>query len=221
MPPEDPYVMNPLSVAILVGGQSRRMGQDKALLRLRPEDPPLLQLVIDRVRPLTTDLFLVGPNRPGYARFGVPIVPDQFPGVGPLGGIATALAHARHDACLVIACDMPFLNTGLLAYMAGLPRASYDALVPLISDNPKGPDEVPKYQTLHAIYQTSCLAPILRHLAAGSLRVTDMYRDIRLRAITADDASRHDPDLRSFVGVNTPEAVAQARIWLASSPAGE
>ena len=213
--------MAPLSVAILVGGQSRRMGQDKALLRLRPGDPPLLQIVIDRVRPLAEDLVLIGPNRPGYDQFGVPIVPDRYPDVGPLGGIATALAHARHDACLVVACDMPFLNTALLAYMAGLPRASFDALVPLIPDR-SGDAEAPLiYQSLHAIYRKSCLVPIQRRLAAGSRRVHDVYPDVRLRTISADEAALYDPELRSFVGLNSPDAVARARAWLASSPSGE
>jgi molybdopterin-guanine dinucleotide biosynthesis protein A len=211
----------PLSVAVLVGGKSQRMGEDKALLRLRPNDPPLLQLVIDRVRPLTDDLVLVGPHRPGYEHFGIRIVPDSEPGIGPLAGIASALAHAKHDACLVVACDMPFLNSGLLAYMAGVPRTSYDALVPLIPADSDDPSSPPIYQTLHASYQRACLAPIQRHLAAGNRRVTAFYADVRLRPISTDEIRVHDPLLRSFVGVNTPEAVERARIWLGDSPSSD
>lgn len=207
-----------LSVAVLVGGQSQRMGQDKAILRLRPDDPPLLRLVIDRVQPLTDDLVLIGPNRAEYDQFGVTIIPDAAPGIGPLAGIASALANAKYDACLIVACDMPFLNPALLAYMVSLPRTSYDALVPHIPASSAEPGQPLIFQTLHAIYQRSCVVPIQRHLAAGNRRVTDFYPDVRLRTLSASEARVYDPDLRSFVGVNTPEAVMLARTWLANSP---
>jgi molybdenum cofactor guanylyltransferase len=212
--------MDPLSVAILVGGASRRMGQDKALLSLRPGDPPLIGLVINGVKPLTDDLFLVGPNRPGYDQFEIPIVPDPEPRVGPLGGIAAALGRARHEACLIVACDMPFLSRALLEYMAGLPRDSYDALIPRTPADPTDPASPLVFQPLHAIYQRSCLEPILRHLASGRRRVSTFFPDVRLRTLSAEEAYVLDPDLRSFAGVNTPQAVEQASSWLANSPAG-
>lgn len=173
--------------------------------------------MIERVRPLTGDLVLVGPNRPGYDQFGVPLVADSTPGIGPLGAIAAALTNARHEACLVVACDMPFLNPELLRHMAELPRASYDALVPHIPADPAVPDAPPVYQTLHAIYQKSCLMPIQRRLAKGSRRVTDFYPDIRLRSLPESEVRPYDPELRSFFGLNTPEAVQRAQIWLAGS----
>lgn len=189
------------------------MGQDKALLRLRPGDPPLLQLVLDQVGPLTTDLFIVGPSRPGYDQFGIPIVPDLAPGLGPLAGIAAALAHARHSACLVVACDMPFLNPALLRHMVERPRSGVDALVPLIPADPANPDSTLVYQSLHAIYQRTCFGPIQRQLATGNRRVSGFYPEVRLQTVTAAEANAYDPDLRSFVSLNTPEAVARARDW--------
>ncbi|MCS7050494.1 MAG: molybdenum cofactor guanylyltransferase, partial [Thermomicrobium sp.] len=108
------------SVAILAGGQSRRMGRDKALLDFHGE--PLLGRVLRRVRPLTDDLFIVASDRPAYLQFGVPVVPDRIPDAGPLGGIYSALLSARHEYCLVLSCDLPFVDPLLLQGLLALPR---------------------------------------------------------------------------------------------------
>jgi molybdopterin-guanine dinucleotide biosynthesis protein A len=204
--------LEPLSAAVLAGGQSRRMGTDKALLPLRPGDPPLAQVVLDRVRAVASEATIVAAERPAYARFGVPVVPDRFPGAGTLGGIATALAAASHEHCLVVACDMPFLNPALLRWLAGLPR-DYDALVPrLPGESRQGGDFV--FQTLHAIYARSCLPAIERRLGDGQLRVVGFFEEVRVRVAGEREVRALDPDLRSFFNANTPEAAAEARRWL-------
>lgn len=209
----------PLSVAILCGGESRRMGIDKALLPLVETGPPLLELVIDRVRDMTDNLYLVGVPRPGYDRFGPPLVADEWPGNGPLGGIATALRHAEHSACLVVACDMPFLNPQLLEFMALQPRASFDVLVPLIPGETTTGSGPLVFQPLHAIYRQSCLPAIQARLAAGERRVTGFYGDVRTRTVTERQIRAFDPLLRSFMSINTPEALGEARAWpTGSSP---
>lgn len=213
--------MTPLSVAVLCGGQSRRMGRDKALLSIRPGDPPLLALVIERARPLSDDVFLVGVSRPGYECFGLPLIEDEHPGVGPLGGIATALAHAAHPDCLVVACDMPFLNSRVLAYLAGLPRAPYDVLVPVLPADPAAQASHLVFQPLHAIYRRTCRAPIARRLATGEWRVTSFYQDVRVQTVVADQIEPYDPDFRSFFSADSAASLQLAREWLAGSPPGK
>jgi molybdopterin-guanine dinucleotide biosynthesis protein A len=205
----------PLSAAVLAGGLSRRMGTDKALLALRPGDPPLLSLVLDRVAAVAGDTFVVASERPAYGRYGVPVVPDRYPEAGTLGGIATALAAATHEHCLVVACDMPFLHPDLLRWLADQPR-DYDVLVPrLPGESRQGGGLV--YQTLHAIYARSCLAAIESRLAAGERRVISFFPEVRVREIELATVRRLDPELRSFFNANTPETVAQAREWLEQS----
>jgi molybdopterin-guanine dinucleotide biosynthesis protein A len=196
------------------------MGSDKALLSIRPGEPPLLGLVIERVRSLTDDLFLVGVPRPGYEQFQVPLIEDEQPDLGPLGGIATALAQAVHPDCLVVACDMPFLNVRLLAYMAGLPRSAYDALVPKVPASPTMQASEPVYQPLHAIYRRTCRAPIANRLAAGERRATSFYRDVRVQTLDAGPIRPFDPDLRSFFSADSPDSLRQAREWLIDSSPG-
>jgi len=206
-----------LTAAILAGGQSRRMGTDKALLPLVPGGPPLLRLVLDRVAAVADDVIVVANTRPGYDGFGVPVVPDRFPDGGTLGGIATAIGAADGAHVLVVACDMPFLDINLLRWLAGRPR-DYDVLVPrLPGESRQGSGFV--YQTLHAIYGPGCLAPIERRLAAGRRQVIGFFEEVRVRSIEIDEVRRFDPDLRSFFNANTPEAAEEARRLL-TQPAG-
>ena len=206
----------PLSAAVLAGGQSRRMGTDKALLPLRPGDPPLAQVVIDRVRAVADDVIVVASDRPAYAVFGVPVSPDRFPEAGTLGGIATALAATRHAHCLVVACDMPFLDIELLRWMAEHPR-TYDVLVPrLPGESRQGGGFV--YQTLHAIYGKTCLPAIERRLAVGQRQVIGFFPEVNVEAVDEAAIRAIDPDLRSFFNANTPEAAAEARRLLDAAP---
>ena len=197
-----------LSAAVLAGGMSRRMGTDKALLPLRPGDPPLAALVLERVKTVANDVFIVAAGRPEYGRFGVPVVPDRYPDGGTLGGIATALASASQDRCLVVACDMPFLSASLLRWLAEQPL-DYDVLIArLPGESRQGGGLV--YQTLHAIYTRRCLPAIERHLAAGQRRVISFFDEVSVREIDINAVRRLDPDLRSFFNANTPEAAAEA-----------
>ena len=198
-----------LSAAVLAGGLSRRMGRDKALLPLRPGDPPLAATVIARARLVADEVFVVARNRPAYEAFGVPVVPDLEEEAGTLGGIATALHTAAHDHCLVLACDLPFLNPELLQWLAAQPR-DYDALVPrLPGESRQGGGFV--FQTLHAIYGKGCLPPIERRLAEGRRQIVGFFDEVRLRPVDADAITALDSEFRSFFNANTPEAADEAR----------
>src|SRR4051794_27010587 len=79
----------PFSVAVLAGGRSTRMGTDKATMRLLPGDKMLIDLVLDRVRPLSEDIMIVAADRPDLSREGVRLIGEPVPGRGPLGGLQT------------------------------------------------------------------------------------------------------------------------------------
>ena len=105
--------------AVLAGGRSRRFGSDKALARIAGR--PMLALVAERLGAQTDDIVVAGRDWPGLAR--VEDVPAT--GLGPLGGIAGALAHARDhdfDAVLTTSCDLPALPRDLVALL-GAPDA--------------------------------------------------------------------------------------------------
>jgi molybdopterin-guanine dinucleotide biosynthesis protein A len=208
----------PASIAVLAGGQSRRMGSDKALVTLEPGGPALLQVVLDRVGSLTDDLFVVSAPRPEYRQLGVELRPDLFPDAGPLGGIGSALRYARYERCLVLSCDHPFLNIELLESMIAL-DGDWDILCPTLpGPSRQGGGSI--RQTLHAIYRATCLPAIERAIAARRLQIVAVFNELRVSEVDADDASRLDPTLRSFFSVNTPEALDLARRWNAEERPG-
>jgi molybdopterin-guanine dinucleotide biosynthesis protein A len=190
-----------LGVAVLAGGGSARMGTNKALLRAYPGGPTMIETVVARLSEAGLTPHLLVTNTPAtFAFLGLPMQPDAIPGAGPLGGIYTALDHLAYDRVLVVGCDMPLLNPGLLRYMAGLP-ADADALVPRWTDA-QGKLHV---ETLHAIYAHRCIEPIHRRIEAGRLKVQALLDEVSVRYIDEAELRRHDPGLESFRNANTPE----------------
>jgi molybdopterin-guanine dinucleotide biosynthesis protein A len=181
-----------VSVAVLAGGQSRRMGRDKAFLPVGGR--PVVERVLERVAPLSDDVLLIANTHAPYAHLAARLVSDVYPGKGSLGGIYTALQAARYGTCLMVACDMPFLNADLLRYLIGL-APGYDVVIPRVEEFP---------ETLHAVYGKRCLDPIQRRLLAGRLKIIGFFDEVRVRYVERDDIARFDPQFRSFMNMNTP-----------------
>ena len=195
----------PISVAILAGGKSRRMGRDKALLDIGSQT--LLEIVAMRVVSLTDDLFVVASNGHRYADLGFRVVPDVVPDSGSLGGIYSALTSASCDQCLIVGCDMPFLNASLLTFMVNQPR-DYDVLIPVLAGGRSDQGHDKTYETLHAIYSRSVLPVIERLLAARQLKIADLFPMLRVRELDEPTVRRFDSDLSSFFNANSPEDFA-------------
>lgn len=192
---------NPFTVAINAGGQSRRMGRDKALVEL--DGRPMLEHVIERVSGLgQAQTLLVSNDHAAHTRFGLPMVSDSLPDCGSLGGIYTALMHSQCDHTLVVACDMPFLNPTLLRHMLALCEGGYDVIVPRVEGYPQG---------LHAVYSQACAAPIRGQIEAGRLKVIGFYDQVRVRYLDEDEWRPLDPTGRALNNINTPEELATAQ----------
>jgi molybdenum cofactor guanylyltransferase len=195
-----------LSAAVLTGGQSRRMGTDKALLPVG--GTPLVQRVLEVVAAVAEDVQIVG-DRPAYHQFGVPVVADRFPDAGALGGIATAIEAARCERVLVVACDMPLISRRLLRAMADEPQ-DYDVLVPVTAAERSQQGGDVTYETLHAIYTRACLDAIRSSLAQGRRRVVGFFPSVTVRQLPEGWVRQYDPDLRSFLNANNPAELEYA-----------
>lgn len=113
----------PCSILLLAGGRGQRMGgQDKGLLEWRGQ--PLIAHLHERVRPLTDDLIIsCNRNAERYALFADHLVNDAEPDFpGPLAGLLSGLAAARHEQLLVIPCDAPLVDESLLVELRRLAR---------------------------------------------------------------------------------------------------
>lgn len=190
-----------IGVAVLAGGASSRMGTNKALLNAYPGGPTIIEAVALRLRDAGLEPDLLVTNTPEtFAFLGILTLPDDIPGVGPLGGIYTALNHLPHPRTLVVACDMPLLNPGLLRYIVTLPTDA-DVLVPCWTD--AGGEE--RIEMLHAIYSRRCIESILKRIEAGKLRVQALLGDLKVQYLDEAEMRRYDPGLDSFRNINTPE----------------
>ena len=125
----------------------------------------LVDRVLAVLRGIFDDLLMVTNSPDLYADLGLRMVPDLVAGKGALGGIHSAVHHAATPHCLVVACDMPFLNAGVLRYLVEQ-RAGYDVVVPSVHGRP---------QPLHAVYGKACLQPIARRLETERLNVVSFF----------------------------------------------
>ena len=191
----------PFSLAIIAGGQSRRMGRDKAFVELGGKT--LIEHVIKRSRDLgQAETILITNKSADYAHLGLPMYADVLPDKGSLGGIYTALMVAQSSDVLVLACDMPFINTELLRFMIAQMDAEADIVVPRVDGYPQG---------LHAIYKKSCIEPIREQLAAHRLKIIRFYDRMRVRYLDEDEYRAFDPDGQSFTNLNTPAELELAQ----------
>lgn len=178
---------------ILAGGKNLRLGRSKALETL--DGKSLLERVIERLRPLTNQILIVASRE----QFELPvageaeILVDIYPDKGPLGGIYTGLLASQSPRSIVVACDMPFLNTELLRYMLRLSR-DFDAVVPRLE---KG-----MIEPLHAIYSRNCLDNMKKRLERNQLKVHSFLNTVRVRYVERAESQRLDPELLSFFNIN-------------------
>jgi len=185
---------------VLAGGRSSRMGTDKALLEI--EGQPLVLRVADRLAEVCGSVAIIGEgtlSNPGqYANLGLRVVPDSFPGLGPLAGIEAALAATSAEANLIAACDMPSLDASALE---ALFAAGGDCAVPRHADG--------RIEPLCAVYHRRIHARVRELLESGIRGVTEALRlletggfALRYVQVTARD---------TFANLNTPEDLARYR----------
>ena len=186
------------------------MGFDKALIEFG--GATLLGRVIAAVERVADDVTIVG-DRAAYDRFRVPVVADAYPGAGALGGIATGIRSARREWVLVVACDMPFLSVTLLKAMAGEPRDA-DVLIPVTPIHRSDGGDISRIEPLHAIYARHCMDRFERAIKAGRLTVADAIGELHVHELRDDWLRGYDPELRSFMNVNTPQELVAARALL-------
>lgn len=139
------------------------------------------------------------PHVAGYANLR--FVEDIYPEKGPLGGIYTGLTESKSDLNLVVAGDMPFLNSDLLRHIIEA-ADGFELVIPRINN---------MLEPLHAIYSRKCLPPIERLLKQDILTVYRLLDMVKVRYIELEEIDRYDPRHLSFFNVNTEADLEEAR----------
>ncbi|NPV75908.1 MAG: molybdenum cofactor guanylyltransferase [Anaerolineae bacterium] len=196
------YNYRVLSVVIQAGGQSRRMGQNKALMPFHGQ--PLVQRILKRLEPVADEIILTTHHPDDYAFLRIPMVSDVLPGKGALGGFLTAFQTAAEPFVAVVACDLPFVNPKLILYEKEimLKNSRVDAVVPRSGGG---------LEPMQAVYRrVECWASVKDALMSGEMRVTSWLDGIRKHVLPEQDITRFDPHGVAFLNLNTPEEFLQA-----------
>lgn len=166
---------------VLVGGQSRRMGRDKALLPWK--SGVLVEEIAAKAAAVTSHVYLVGDSR-RYAHLNYPCIPDLRPGLGPLSGIEAALASGFGELNLILACDMPEIQDAHLARLVDAARESRANCV--ITADASG-----RMHPLCAVYRRECLPHVKRALDQGRLKLMQLVQDFQAEVLELADCIRN------------------------------
>jgi len=181
------------TAVILTGGESKRMGSDKAGVMLAGKS--LLGHVLAQLEPLFSDMLIsVREQRPDIA---YPQIIDGIQDRGPMVGIKAALEAAKTDWVFVIACDMPFISTGLIRHLAGL-RSQHDAVIPFAFDRP---------QPLFGFYRKTCLPLMEARMKQGQRSMIRLLDDLDTCLLSEQQVKAMDPELKSLLSLDTMEDV--------------
>ncbi|MBI4287650.1 MAG: molybdenum cofactor guanylyltransferase [Chloroflexi bacterium] len=190
---------------VLAGGRSLRLGRDKVQEKLGVES--LLQRVLRLLNSLGGDILVVTSQErteplPLAPDVPVKVLRDIYPGRGALGGLYSGLVASNTQYNLVVGCDTPFLNLDFLRYLINVAEG-FDVAVPRLGEY---------LEPLHAVYSHSCLAVIEPLVKLGQYPIFDIYPDVAVRYVEADEIDRFDPEHLSFLNINTEADLERARL---------
>ncbi|WP_306532505.1 formate dehydrogenase accessory sulfurtransferase FdhD [Geobacter sp.] len=177
---------------ILAGGQSSRMGSNKALLPYK--GGRFIESIHRQLAEIFDEVLLVTNNPEQYDFLPCRKVTDLYPGMGALAGIHAGLHHAANTAAFMVACDMPYLNSDLIRHLA----TQADPGGVLIPESPAG------LEPLHAVYGKGCLAAIETTLLSGERRIVSFFGRTNVNRVNAEQVALFDPDFNTFSNINTP-----------------
>ena len=190
---------------VLAGGGSTRFGQDKALVEFAGK--PMLARMIELILSIAQEVKVVAASAK-YTDFGTEIVEDRWPGEGPLGGIVTALLHARENEPawewnIIVSCDMPFLTADWMRFLAE--RAEKSDRQVILPHSQHGPEP------LCACYRTSAVERLRAVFESGVRKVTQALKQVETEVLDERDWKRFDSAGRLFWNMNTAADYADAR----------
>jgi len=191
----------PFSAVLLAGGESKRMGRDKAFLKLGGER--LIDIVFQKLDHLFSEVIIVADRQDFNYLPAKKITGDLFKKSEKcaLRGVHTGLSLTTSSACFIAGCDMPFLSLSLIRYMSRFIK-DYDIVAPHLEGH---------YQPLYAFYRKSILEFVTQRLESNKLQLQGIYPHLKVKAIGEAAVKRYDPQLSSFHNVNTKENYLRAQ----------
>ena len=181
--------------AILAGGQSRRMGSNKALIKVDGET--IIERTVRVFKKIFDDTIIIANDPLAYEDLSTRIYTDIHKGAGALGGVYTALFHSSSQYTFVAACDMPLLDEASIRVIIG--RAGLDAVVPYVDG---------RFHPMHALYSRRCMRAIEEMIKDGDLKINNLLERVMVRKLTVDDF-KGAAIWASVENINTPEDLSR------------
>ncbi len=179
---------------ILAGGASRRMGSNKALLKVG--DTTLIENVYRTLATLFHEVVIITDTPEEYAFLPCRTAKDIYPKFGAMAGLHAGLAASATERVFVTGCDMPYLNADLIRRLCSMPKQG-DALVPVNRQGLREP--------LHALYATSIITEVRRAIENDERSILDLLDRIDTKLVTPEAFADIDGAEASFCNINTPE----------------
>jgi molybdopterin-guanine dinucleotide biosynthesis protein A len=156
-----------LTAVLLAGGESRRMGRDKAEIVFRGQ--PLWQRQIELLRDLGPEkIFVSARKEPSWRPLDVELILDEPPSRGPLSGLTRALERMQTSHLVALAVDMPFMTREQMRFLCGLAIAGR-GVVPVVND---------RAEPLAAVYLREAVADFATALAGGNFSLQTLARNL-------------------------------------------
>jgi len=183
------------SGVILAGGMSTRFnGRDKAKIEINGKR--ILDHILAVHSEIFSEIILVTNTPQAYLDWNMLMVTDLFPVRSSLTGIHAGLFYASRPYVFVSACDAPFIKQELVHLLVSQARPGADAVMPETS---KG------LEPLCAVYSKACLKNVEAHIRQEKLKIQQVFHKSRINRISEARLRKTDPDLHSFININTPE----------------
>lgn len=150
------------------------MGTDKSLLEINGKT--LLQSAVDTCLPVCSPV-LISSNHPEHKNFNCPVIPDEIPDCGPIGGIYSCLKQSETDWNFVLSVDAAFVRTEFVRFLiSGI--AGYEAVIPF-HDKGKEP--------LVALYHKNSLSVIEKMLESGNYKMHHLINVLNTKYVNSQN----------------------------------
>jgi molybdopterin-guanine dinucleotide biosynthesis protein A len=177
-----------VTAIVLAGGNSSRMGTDKALLRIESET--WLEAAVNKIKPFCTEIFISSDNDLHEIK-GATRIEDEIKNCGPAGGICSCLNSSKTIWNLVLSVDSVFVDTEFIKFLISN-IGPFDAIVP-VYNNLKEP--------LIALYHINSLPVFEKYIQNKNYRMHDIINELNTQIIDCSYWLNKHPKL--FENMNT------------------